>query len=289
MRAAYEAIHLPETGSIKTISARGRTFTPLWHFHPELELKFVEHSRGLRFVGDSVMPFRENELVLIGPNLPHVWISDPAESRRLGHARACIAQFPENFLGSALNHTPEFANVHELLRRSRQGLLFEAPVSTEAAGWLRDAATQEGVPRLLSILRVLDLLARTKKFRVLASVGYEPKLNQSDAARINTACRYVQENLTREISRSAVAAQLRMNDDAFSRFFHQKMGNTFSHYVNHLRIARAVHHMTVDEMTIAEACFASGFNNLSNFNRRFRDIKRMAPREYLACLQAKET
>jgi AraC-like DNA-binding protein len=286
MRARFQFIRLPESGSIQMFRAVGRSFTSFWHFHPEIEVKFVERSRGVRLVGDSMLPFREGDLVVTGPNLPHVWINDPAGPHELGYACALIAQFREDFLGAALGRTPEFAAVADLLQRSRQGLLFEGSIAAEAGNLIRDAGESAGLPRLLALLQSLNLLANAKTYRVLTSADYRPRLNQSDAHRINLACRFIQENLTGEVSRPAVAALVKMNEDAFSRFFHHKMGNTFSNYVNQLRVARAVHLMVEESKSVTEACYASGFNNLSNFNRRFRMIKGMTPTRFIEHLKA---
>lgn len=280
MRATYEAVRLPDKCSLRCWRGIGRSFSRVWHFHPELEIMSVEASCGLRFVGDSVAPFRPGDLVLVGPDLPHVWLNDNP-SGPLGHARATGVQFREDFLGRPLWEAPEFAHVAALLRRSRQGVRFTGPNARKAAEQLHRLPRLQGVQAVLLLLNVLDLLARSRNQALLTSADYVPNLNQADAARINAACRYVHERLADEIWRHQAAALAKLSPEAFSRFFRQKMGCTFSSYVNQLRIARAVHLMVDQEMNVSEACFASGFNNLSHFNAQFRALKRMNPREYL--------
>jgi len=53
-----------------------KNFLKIWHFHEELELVLILKSKGTRFVGDSIERFDENDLVLIGKNLPHMWLND---------------------------------------------------------------------------------------------------------------------------------------------------------------------------------------------------------------------
>ena len=43
-----------------------------WHYHPEYELVYVEASNGIRHVGQHISSFMESDLVLIGPNIPHL-------------------------------------------------------------------------------------------------------------------------------------------------------------------------------------------------------------------------
>jgi len=137
------------------------------------------------------------------------------------------------------------------------------------------------VQRIALLLSVLDLMARSRDQNVLSSADYVPKLNSLDARRIGTIQRYIHEHLLGEIVQADAAALVRMNPTAFSRFFRQKMGRTFSAHVNQLRISHAVHLMVEEEMSISEAGFASGFNNLSNFNLQFRSIKKMSPSDFL--------
>src|SRR5690606_9928710 len=105
---------------------------------PEIELMLVERSRGMRFVGDSVACFREGDLVMVGPNVPHVWVnSEPPSPPRHDHAIAVIAQFRSDILDGALWTAPEFAHVAALLRRSAQGVQFTGPDAQGAAEHMR--------------------------------------------------------------------------------------------------------------------------------------------------------
>lgn len=281
MRAVYEVIRKPENSSMKLWFSTGYRFRAPWHFHPEIEILLVVRGRGMRYVGDSVAPFREGDLVLIGPDLPHVLISETVSLDDPRHVQCFIAQFRENFLGSDAWTTPELARVADLLRRSRRGVHFTGAVVTEAAAQLRRCVDASGTQRVAHLLLLLDLLARTPEQRLLSSADYVPKLNHSDGVRINVVCRYVVEHLTGELTQSAAAALVRMSPATFSQFFRQKMGRTFSNYVTHLRIAHALRLISDEKMNVSEACFASGFNSLSNFNRHFRALKGMSPRTYL--------
>ncbi|HWA87896.1 MAG TPA: AraC family transcriptional regulator [Opitutus sp.] len=281
MRAIYEAIHIPEKASFRCMHSLGRAFIGRWHFHPEIELMFVERgSSGMRFVGDHSESFREGDLVLVGPDLPHFWLNDNPHGP-LGAARAYVVQFPEDFLGPAFWLTPEFRPIGALLRRSQRGIRFAGPAVRKVAATLRMLSRATGAARVLLLLQILDVLARSREQVVLSSAAYLPELNRADAARINAVCRYVGENLSGEIWRDKAAALARLQPETFSRFFRKKMGCTFSAYVSQLRISRAIHLMTEENMNISEACFASGFNNLSNFNAQFRALKGMNPRGYL--------
>ncbi|MGH7996513.1 MAG: AraC family transcriptional regulator [Opitutaceae bacterium] len=279
MRPTLEIIRFPEKSSVKCWFTAATAFASAWHFHPELEIKFVELSRGLRIVGDSIVPFREGDLVLLGPNLPHVWISDPCAI--MGQVRGVVVQFLDTFLGPEIWDAPEFDAAAKLIRRSRHGIAFGGDDAGEIARLLLQMAGADAVRRVLLLLEILDRMAHSRRQTLLCSANYTPKLNPLDAKRIAVARRYVEEHLTGEISEVTAAGLVRMSAVSFSSYFRQKMGCTFSAYVNQLRISRAIHLMVEERMNISEACFASGFNNLSNFNRRFLAIKRMTPSAFL--------
>lgn len=276
-------IRFPEGDSLRLFRAAGAKTVPAWHYHPEFELAFVERGRGWRFVGDRAEPFDEGDLVLLGPDLPHAWSGEDSRLDALKpvRLRAIFVQFRERFLGRELWRVPEFAAVDGLLRRSRQGVRFTGPDAQQAGERLRRLVKLDGAERVTGLLVVLDLLAHSPGQILLSSPTYAPRLDRADAARLKAVCRYIRTHLTRKKSQSVAAALVRLSPERFSDFFQEKVGSTFPAYVNELRINHAVQLMIERRMSIAEACFASGFNNLSNFNQQFRARKGLSPREYL--------
>ena len=47
----------------------------VWNYHPEFEIHLIRHSSGLAYVGDHIGSFDAGQLVLVGSNLPHNWIT----------------------------------------------------------------------------------------------------------------------------------------------------------------------------------------------------------------------
>jgi len=76
------------------------------------------------------------------------------------------------------------------------------------------------------------------------------------------------------------AGQLGMSESRFSRFFRRATGNTFVDFVNRVRINRACQLLMESDRYITQICYDVGFNNVANFNRRFREIKGMTPSEF---------
>ena len=250
-----------------------------WHFHPEYELTFVERSRGKRYVGDSIEDYESGDLVLLGPNLPHTWYSGP-ERREHGRHRAFIVHFAKSFVGDGFFDRPELESVAQLLRLSVRGLTFTARTRDEVARRLTAMRRLGRFERLLELLKVLDILARDQHPRTISSESFVPSLHRANQTRIDHVCKFVNEKYTEVISQVEVAELVGMSPQVFSRFFKRTVGRTFVEYLAELRVSHACRLLIESDLSVLEISLRSGFNNLSNFNRRFLRLKGMSPRRY---------
>jgi AraC-like DNA-binding protein len=245
-----------------------------WHFHPEIELTAILHSGGRRFVGDSIEAYGDGDLVLLGPNLPHTWHSDPG---RRGRHEAVFCQFPETFLGAEL---PELAGVRRLLQRSSRGLRFTGATQKAVLRKMEGLDRAQGLARLTGLLEILDQLARSRDARPLASREFVPELRRGDAERVDRVCRHLNDRVTEGVTLAEAARVAHLSIPAFSRAFRRTTGKTLVGYLHELRTGLACRALIESERPVSDIAFASGFNNLSNFNRRFRSLKGMSPRDY---------
>ena len=71
-----------------------------------------------------------------------------------------------------------------------------------------------------------------------------------------------------------------LSNGAFSRFFKTRTGKTLPQYINELRVGNACTQLRDMRAKVADVALACGFENLANFNRQFRAITGMSPREY---------
>lgn len=248
-----------------------------WHFHPEYELTWIVRSRGRRFVGDGIAPYAEGDLVLLGADLPHTWCSDPS---RRGRHEAVVVQFRHDFLGRGFFDRPELAEVRRLLERSARGLRFAGRAQRAAARGMEEMGRLRGAERVAALLGVLARLARARDAAALSSPGFVPSLRRADAGRIDRAFRFIHGNFAGGLTLVEAAAAVPMSVPAFCRFFRRKTGKTFTQYVNELRVGETCRLLVETDRTVLQASLESGFNNLSHFNRRFRALRGMSPREY---------
>jgi AraC-like DNA-binding protein len=251
-----------------------------FHYHPEIELTHVLSSFGQRIVGDAIDSFKPGDLVLLGPNLPHLYYNDSKRSKSSSWAQANILQFKEDCLGKALGEFKELREIADMIHRSKRGIRFLGKAAKEGTLMLEELKQSRGVRRLTLFLELLGTLAQAKDWENLASMAYCPLLNAKHEDRINRSIAYLYEHHDEELRLTKVANLSGMSPESFSRFFKKATGKTFIAFLNELRISNACSFIQQSDLTITEICFACGFSNISNFNRRFKKIKNMTPAEY---------
>jgi len=277
MKAFFESIpHAPgESFACRAFSTP--RFTAPWHFHPELELTLIVRGFGTRYVGDSIEPFEDGDLVFLGAGLPHYWWTD-ATDRRM--SESVVIQFLPDFAGDHFLRLPEAEAIAALFHRARRGIALDRPMAAAVAGRMPRIAAATGWKRLNLLFDVLGILADLSHPRLLSSPGFSPDLNEKDAGRLTAVCKYVNDSYSEPIRHARAATLASLSPAAFSRFFHRRMGKTFEAYVTEIRIGHACRLLRDRDAGILEIAFAVGFNNLSNFNRHFRRLKRMTPRRF---------
>ena len=283
------AVHLPlppELGltevDSRSVHAFGHGFPcPLvrWHCHDDYELHLIVASVGKVFIGDHVGAFAPGQLVLAGPRLPHNWISQ-TEPDEVIETRDLVVQFRQDLVQSMAASAPELATLLPLLERSRYGIEFSGEVQGEAEGWFRRIIDTRGATRIARLIEFLERLADESEYRLLSTMPMRSEADEAALDKIERVTGYVAEHHAQEIPLSVVAELVGMSESAFSRFFAKATGNGFSRFLNRVRIARACELLSDTEQPITEICFTVGFNNVANFNRRFRELKSVTPREY---------
>jgi transcriptional regulator GlxA family with amidase domain len=133
---------------------------------------------------------------------------------------------------------------------------------------------------MLLLLQLLNMLANTGDYQLLASAGYTNSLKEADARRMNEVHAYVMQNFREKITLDEVASLANMTTTSFSRYFRTHANKTFSGFVSEIRIGHACKLLAQRKISVAQVCYESGFHTLSNFNRQFRNVTGYHPLEY---------
>ncbi|MDP4238461.1 MAG: AraC family transcriptional regulator [Bacteroidota bacterium] len=252
------------------------------HFHSDYELNMVLNTSGKRIVGDTIEPFENEDLVLVGPGLPHAW---KAPSNVDTHV--ITIQFQEAINSSFLLEKRVFAPIRELLERSKRGIFFSGKSFSNIRQKLLLLSQSRGFNTSLEFFSILNDLATAQEQRLIASPSYDSSLLMRDSRsrRIEKICKHIEDNFSREITLVEIAELVNMSESAVSHFFKKRTSRTFISYLTEVRIGYAARLLAETTQSISDICFQSGFENLSNFNRTFKKHKHQTPSEYRIDLQ----
>ena len=267
-----------EAGVIRCIEHGFPTPLARWHYHDEYELHLIVATSGKAFVGDWIGQFQPGHLVLTGPRLPHNWVSTDLPDNGVA-VRDLVIQFAHDPIVQVAKTVPEFAEVLPLLERARHGIEFFGFAERSREHWQHVRSTR-GISRFAAFCTFLAELATSTDYRLLSSVQLQGVDDDRSLAQIDAVVGRITDNLAEPLSAADIAAELGMTESRFSRFFRRATGNTFTDFVNRIRVNRACQLLMETDRLITHICYEVGFNNVANFNRRFLDIKGMTPREY---------
>ncbi|MBL1119680.1 AraC family transcriptional regulator [Streptomyces sp. 110] len=277
MKPHYQRPGTSEGTSFTCFIRREGAFGFAWHYHREYELTLITQGTGTRYVGTTVERYYPGDLVLLGPDLPHTFASEPQG----GTAEAVVTQFRHDFLGPEFFALPQFRTLQGLLARSARGLRFGS-----APGEVQELAARlpqlDGAARTVGLLDVLHRLSVDSTATPITGPGYTTAPNTTMRDRVDAVCRHLQQAHTEPVCQEKVAALVHMSPTSFSRFFRRAIGCTLTDYVNQLRVETACSLLTDTSLPVTEVAARSGYQNLSNFNRRFRELKGVRPTEYRA-------
>lgn len=251
-----------------------------WHYHPEIEICYVVKGRGTRLVGDNSSEFESGDLVLVGSNLPHTWISDPTFSAQGHQMEVVVIQFPVEWLDGLFRLLPETQQLRSLCLEAQRGLFFPAETIHQLGPKLIELVNSSGFNRYHLLLDALHDMSQFETRQLLATERYTPTLGQESEDRIGVVCRHIHEHFRDPINLEVMSGLAQMSPTAFCRFFKKMTGKTLSNYVIDLRISHACSLLLEKHQTISEVAYESGFNSITHFNRSFKSRKTVTPKVY---------
>ena len=267
-----------EVGCVRCLAHGFPTPLARWHYHDEYELHLITATSGKVFVGDWIGPFQPGQLVLTGPRLPHNWVTMDLPEGGVAE-RDLVIQFAHDPLVHASQTIPELSEILPLLERARHGIEFFGVSEIAHAHWHK-VKRAHGLRRFTAFCEFLADLAACNDYRLLSSAQLQSDDDDTSIDLINSVLSRITDQLAESHSAAALAAELGMSESRFSRFFRKATGNTFTDFVNRVRISRACQLLMDTDQQITHICYEVGFNSVANFNRRFLEIKGMKPSDF---------
>ena len=247
-------------------------------FHEVYELCLTLIVRGKRFLGNLVEDFTEKDLVITTPNVLHCYKRDDAFLNV--RCEVVVIQFPKELPSWGIFDTDQLRNIRNLLCQPAPGLKFSEETAEAVRERLLRLPGTEGFEAVQLFFGILHELACADRTQVELIGVQSSDSTLPHSRRINKIVQFVEKNYHHKISLEDVGELVGMSASSVSRFFKQRTRHNFWDYLNGFRIDRAAQMMIETEHTISEISYACGFNNISNFNRVFRERIGTTPSDY---------
>ncbi|WP_236978949.1 AraC family transcriptional regulator [Membranihabitans maritimus] len=252
-----------------------------FHYHNEFELLYHIENKGTRFVGDSIQRFNNGDLVLVGSNIPHYWLSDEEYFQNPDlKAKVVLVQFAPDFLGNTFMHLPEMKLIDDLLIRATQGIQICGEEAKYIGQILKQLPKKEGWEKMLLMIEILCKMSQSRNYNLLASRGFCEASKLGNEEKISQIFNFIVKNHNKNIALEEVANVANMNPSAFCRYFKRSTSKTFSTVLNEIRIGFACKDLINTDKSISEIAYTVGYSHVSYFNRKFKKIKKVTPQEY---------
>lgn len=272
--------HLP-TESFRWIEHDYPSQIARWNYHPEFEIHLIRSGTGSFIIGDQVGLFGPGHVALIGPGLPHDWMSDLSPGEVI-HNRDAVIQFDYEWFDRCTETLPELDDAREVLEASSRGLVFSGETALRAAEEIESIGRSQGSLRISHMFALLAVLAGapTGEKEFIAREWFVSAADREGKAAVDAGLAYIFENLDSRIRMSQAARLALMSEPTFSKYFKRASGLTFSGMVKKLRIANACKLLEQTDTSVSSICSAVGYSNLANFNRQFLAEMGMTPSAY---------
>nr|WP_283099754.1 AraC family transcriptional regulator [Pseudomonas sp. MWU12-2037] len=224
--------------------------------------------------------YDDGDLVLIGPNVPHSWSSaeliDPT-----GPHIALVIWFSEAWVQALVKLCPEMGAVRALLVAARNALRFSDAASGELRPIIEAMVDQDATQRLISLLTVLNRLARDVHAEKIAPACSTQAFTAiTEDARIHRALDYIHDHYASALSLSALAEMACVSVSAFHRMFRKHTRCTVLEYIVRLRVGHACALLMQGNVAVSIIAGRVGYSSQALFNRQFKAQKGMTPSEF---------
>lgn len=271
MKIEKEIIEVEPGRSFKIFSPslRNRFY---WHYHPEVELVYVEAINGIRHVGKHISGYVGSDLVLIGSNVPHLNFDYGIQT----DYKQIVVQLKVEWVQQFIPAAAELQPIQSLVDKSFYGLAFGETIKAEVLPPLKAMKDMPPLNAMLTLLDILQALATTSDVTTLNEEDTSVRFFLNDKIRMGTIYDYIHNNYNRQPDVNAAAELVYLSTPAFCRYFKKQTNITFTDFVNQYRINQAKT-LLLHDSGIGEVCYQVGFESLSYFNKLFKSLTGETP------------
>lgn len=245
------------------------------HQHEEIQISYIIEGSGSLIVGDSINEYQPHDILVIGENIPHVFRSDAS-----AHPKSIMYTlfFTKKSFGKEFFNLTDLSSLQKFFDESEYGMKIKS--DTKKYTLFNNLKYQNKIERIASLLQLLNELINAKK-EALSSFVYQKKYTEDEGKRMNDVFQYAMDNFQENISLDDIANIAFMSKNAFCRYFKKRTNKTFFQFLIEIRIEHACRLLYKDhELSVSVISELCGFQNIANFNRKFKELKGITPTQY---------
>ncbi len=245
------------------------------HQHEEIQVSFIAEGEGTFIVGDSINNYNKGDIIVIGSNLPHVFKSEKSTKKSV----MLSIFFTNNSFGNHFFKLEELEVSRKFFKRSSNG--FKA-ISHKLIlqDFFLNLKENSKLHRFILLLKIIEVLSKCKS-KSLSTFINKKQYSDIEGNRMRDVFEYTMSHYTQEITLNQISETAAMTPNAFCKYFKKRTNKSYFTFLNELRIEHACKLLVVgNELTVADIAEKSGFNNISNFNRKFKVVKGITPSKF---------
>jgi AraC-like DNA-binding protein len=246
-----------------------------WHYHPEYEIVYIEGADGTRHVGEHISRFEGSDLVLIGPFIPHLNFDYGIKTPY----KKYVLHIKEDFLDKVFPQMPELSDIKTLFEQARKGIYFSGASKAEIGEALKKIFELTHFEQFMAILKLLQMMANAAEKYTLHANPVGQHYNLKEQQRLKVVYAYIETHYQEKMDIIDMAKLTHLTHAAFCRYFKKMTLMTFTEFVNQYRVNQAKKLLLLDN-NVTEVCFQCGFESLSYFNRVFKKVTGLNPKQF---------
>ncbi len=272
MKLNLEQIHPDNDSSFRFLLTPKLNEVFYWHFHPEIELVYVEADKGIRHIGEHISTYEGCDLALIGSYIPHLNFDYGVKAT----VETVVIQFPETYFEAGLARIPELQKVVDLMERAKTGIAFTGETKRIAGVRLKKLQYMDRFHQFMELMSIFQFLAVSDEYEDLEVRPISSQTILKQQERMHRIHQFVEMNFQKPIDTQQIADEVNLTLPAFCRYFKKATKLTYTDFVNQYRVQYAKK-LLIQDKNVTETCFECGFESLSYFNRIFKKFAGVSP------------
>lgn len=254
---------------------------PSFHSHPELELVYIMEGYGKRIIGNKVESFNSGDMVFIGSNVPHIWLSDETfyKENSVLYSKSIVSYIHPKIFKEVFTHVEEFSLIKNMIERASRGIRIVGETRDKIAERLISCISKSGFEKFNELLNIMHLISISEDtVHIIDEEAAGIRNAQSD--RLIEVIKYIKDNFSEPISLKDISKIACMTEQSFCRYFKNRTQKSFSEYLLNLRMSHACQLLITGDKSISDIAFSCGYRSTSHFCQVFKDEIGETPHQY---------